>query len=65
MLSAQRRNGSLVVTISDDGVGGARAGEGSGLPGLHDRVAAHGGRLHVDSAPAAGTTLTAELPCGS
>ena len=65
MLSAQRRNGSLVVTISDDGVGGARAGEGSGLRGLHDRVAAHGGRLQVDSAPAAGTTLTAELPCGS
>ena len=65
VLSAQRRNGSLVVTIRDDGVGGASAGEGSGLRGLHDRVAAHGGRLRVDSAPAAGTTLTAELPCGS
>jgi signal transduction histidine kinase len=67
VLSTQRRNGSLVVTISDDGVGGASASAsgGSGLRGLHDRVAAHGGRLRVDSGPAAGTTLTAELPCGS
>jgi signal transduction histidine kinase len=65
VLCTQRRNGSLVVTISDDGVGGASARAGSGLRGLHDRVAAHGGRLEIVSAPAAGTTLTAELPCGS
>ncbi len=65
LLSARRRNGSLVVTISDDGVGGASASGGSGLRGLHDRVAAHGGTLEIQSAPADGTTLTAELPCGS
>jgi signal transduction histidine kinase len=64
-LSARRRNGSLVVRIADDGIGGATAGGGSGLSGLHDRVAAHGGRLQIESMPASGTTLIAELPCGS
>ena len=63
-LSAQRRNGSLVVSVSDDGAGGARL-NGSGLSGLRDRVAAHGGRLRVDSPADAGTVLVAELPCGS
>jgi signal transduction histidine kinase len=65
VLSARRQNGSLVVRIADDGVGGATAGGGTGLRGLHDRVASHGGRLSIESAPATGTTLTAELPCGS
>ena len=64
-LSADRRNGRLVVSIADDGVGGAAAGPGSGLRGLTDRVAAHGGTLQIDSEPGTGTTLTAELPCGS
>ena len=63
-LSAQRRNGSLVVCVSDDGAGGALL-NGSGLSGLGDRVAAHGGRLRLDSPADAGTVLTAELPCGS
>ncbi|WP_161988709.1 sensor histidine kinase [Pedococcus bigeumensis] len=58
-----RQNGSLVVSVADDGVGGARAREGSGLAGLADRVAAVGGRLHVESGTQ-GTLLTAELPCG-
>ena len=38
---------------------------GSGLSGLADRVAAHGGTLRIESDQGAGTTLTAELPCGS
>jgi signal transduction histidine kinase len=65
VLSARRENGSLVVSVADDGVGGAAAGQGSGLRGLHDRVAAHGGRLHIASASQTGTILTAELPCES
>jgi signal transduction histidine kinase len=64
-LSAERRNGSLVVRVSDDGVGGASPGRGSGLSGLSDRVAALGGTLHIESYAGAGTTLTAELPCAS
>ena len=62
-LRAVRRNGSLVVTVADDGVGGAAARPGSGLAGLADRVAAVGGDLVVRS-DAGGTRVTAVLPCG-
>lgn len=62
-MRAVRHNGSLIVSVADDGVGGALAREGSGLAGLADRVAAVGGRLHVESGTR-GTLLTAELPCG-
>jgi signal transduction histidine kinase len=64
-LSAQRRNGSLVVCVADDGVGGASPAGGSGLDGLADRVGARGGTLRVESERGSGTTLTAELPCES
>jgi signal transduction histidine kinase len=63
VLLAARRDGKLVVSVADDGAGGAAPVPGSGLAGLADRVAAHGGTLHIDSRPA-GTTLTAKLPCG-
>jgi signal transduction histidine kinase len=62
-LEAQRGDGTLVVQVSDDGVGGARGSQGSGLPGLEDRVAAHAGTLELDSEPGRGTTLRAVLPC--
>ena len=62
-LSTVRRNGSLIVTVADDGVGGAAARPGSWLAGLADRVQAVGGQLVVRS-DATGTLLTAELPCG-
>jgi signal transduction histidine kinase len=60
-----RENGQLVVSVADDGVGGAAHIPGSGLSGLSDRVAAHGGTLRIESNNGTGTTLTAELPCGS
>jgi signal transduction histidine kinase len=60
---AARRNGTLVVSVRDDGVGGAGATDGSGLVGMSDRVAALGGRLRVKSEPGTGTLVTAELPC--
>ena len=59
-----RRDDQLVLTITDDGAGGADDTRGSGLRGLADRVEALGGRLAVDSAPARGTSVTAELPLG-
>jgi signal transduction histidine kinase len=54
----------LVVTVSDDGRGGAVAdlASGSGLAGLTERVAAVGGRLAVESPRGTGTRVTAELP---
>src|SRR6185295_5264420 len=57
--------GRVVVEVSDNGVGGAVAHGGSGLRGLTDRVEALDGRLHVVSSRGGGTTVTAELPCGS
>ena len=63
-VSVVRRNGQVEVEVSDDGVGGADPEQGSGLRGLHDRVAALDGRLDLASADDEGTTLRASLPCG-
>ena len=57
-----RLDGSLVVTVTDDGVGGADPDHGTGLRGLADRVAVLEGTLEVDSPPSGGTTIRAELP---
>jgi len=59
----KQRDGSLVVAVDDDGVGGANADGGSGLRGLADRVEALGGRLEVSSPPGDGTRIRAEIPC--
>ena len=64
-ISAARRNGTLVVEVADDGVGGASLNGGSGLRGLSDRVEAHGGRLRIESPPGGGTRVIGELPCAS
>ena len=48
---------SVVVEVSDDGVGGADPAAGSGLRGLADRVEALGGSLDVVSPAGAGTSL--------
>ena len=64
-LTVRHDHGRLVVSVIDDGIGGAAAHNGSGLTGLSDRVAAHGGTLTIDSDKGRGTTLVAEFPCGS
>jgi signal transduction histidine kinase len=63
-VDVERRNGRLVVQVSDDGVGGADPDLGTGLRGLVDRLAVIEGRLEIDSAPGQGTTITAKIPCG-
>jgi signal transduction histidine kinase len=60
-----RRRSMLVVEIADDGTGGADPAGGSGLRGLVDRVDALDGRLTFVSPPGEGTSVRAELPCGS
>jgi signal transduction histidine kinase len=60
-----RERSTLVVEIADDGAGGADPARGSGLRGLVDRVDALDGRLTVVSPPGEGTSVRAELPCGS
>ena len=51
------RDGTLVVTVTDDGDGGARPRPGGGLDGLAQRVAAVDGTLAIAS-PAGGPTVT-------
>jgi signal transduction histidine kinase len=60
-ISLTRIGTALVVTVRDDGTGGANP-TGSGLQGLSDRLATFGGRLQVQSAPGAGTIVTATVP---
>jgi PAS domain S-box-containing protein len=55
-------NSSLVLSIGDDGIGGADPTMGSGLVGLADRVEALGGSVEIRSQPGHGTHITAELP---
>jgi signal transduction histidine kinase len=50
-----------VLTVADDGVGGADP-RGSGLRGLADRVEALGGAMLVTDGPAGGTLFTARIP---
>jgi signal transduction histidine kinase len=61
-VTVERRDGHLAVEVGDDGVGGANLDSGSGLQGLRDRIAAVNGTLDVDSRPAAGTVLRAQIP---
>jgi signal transduction histidine kinase len=61
-ISVDAVDGALRLLISDDGVGGADPGAGSGLVGLRDRIEAAGGTLSVRSARGAGTELAIEVP---
>jgi signal transduction histidine kinase len=63
-VQVDRDNGRVVVEVSDDGIGGADPGRGTGLRGLADRLAVLEGRLEVESAQGQGTTITARIPCG-
>jgi signal transduction histidine kinase len=51
-----------LIEVSDDGVGGAQLGTGTGLRGLADRFEALGGGLDIWSPRDAGTTLAGQIP---
>jgi signal transduction histidine kinase len=61
----ERAGDRLLVSVSDDGHGGATESPGGGLAGLRDRVAAVDGTFRVQSSPTGGTTVTMEVPCAS
>jgi signal transduction histidine kinase len=63
LLGFARQEGELVLTVHDDGAGGADVRRGNGILGLVDRARAHGGTLTIDSTPGTGTRLIARLPC--
>ncbi|MFG1926511.1 sensor histidine kinase [Cryptosporangium sp. NPDC048952] len=56
---------TLTVEVRDDGIGGAKPGDGSGLIGLVDRVDARGGRLTLNSPRGGPTVLRMDLPCSA
>ncbi len=58
-----RENGTAIVEVADDGVGGADPARGSGLRGLIDRLAALDGELVVHSPVGDGTRVEARIPC--
>ena len=64
-VTIRRESGDLIVEVSDDGVGGAVEGAGTGLRGLVDRLAALDGTLSVESPRGEGTRLQARIPCAS
>ena len=60
-----RKDGSVVAVVEDDGSGfdpGASREDALGLAGMRERAALVGGRLQIESAVGAGTTLVAEVP---
>jgi signal transduction histidine kinase len=61
----EHRDGRLAVEVADDGIGGARAEDGSGLRGIADRVGALDGRLELDSPIGVGTRVRVEIPCAA
>lgn len=52
----------LRIDVSDDGLGGANPAIGTGLDGLHDRLASIDGVLSVHSPLGGGTTALVEIP---
>ncbi|MEV7005656.1 sensor histidine kinase [Streptosporangium sp. NPDC051022] len=59
----RHRDGSLRLSVHDDGRGGARLNGGTGLRGLAQRVGSVDGTLDIDSPAGGPTTITVELPC--
>jgi signal transduction histidine kinase len=56
------RTGVLLLSVSDDGIGGASQGRGSGLDGLAHRVSTVDGRIGISSPDGGPTVVTVELP---
>ncbi|MEN1882453.1 sensor histidine kinase [Streptomyces mirabilis] len=55
--------GTLRITVTDDGLGGADPAGGTGLRGLERRLAAFDGVLAVSSPPGGPTIVNMEIPC--
>jgi len=60
-LQATGQQGTLLLSVTDDGTGGADPA-GSGLSGLAQRVSTVDGRLEIASPPGGPTLVTVQLP---
>ena len=61
-LSVTTADDALVVTVSDNGIGGAVEKTGHGLAGLRDRAAGMGGTFAISSPDGGPTVVTVTLP---
>jgi len=61
-ISVTEQDGELVMTVTDNGAGGARISAGGGLAGLRERVQTVDGRLALASLDGGPTTVTIALP---
>ncbi len=64
-VAVSEADGSLMVEVADDGIGGAHPGKGQGLAGLEQRVRGVDGTLVVSSPEGGPTIVRAEIPCAS
>jgi signal transduction histidine kinase len=62
-IRAEHDRGMLRVTVTDDGIGGAEPGRGTGLRGIERRLCAFDGILTVISPTGGPTTVVIEVPC--
>jgi CheY-like chemotaxis protein len=64
-LRLEHRDGLIVISLTDDGVGSASLDAGTGHLGMatmRARADAEGGKLHIESVPGLGTIVTLTLP---
>ena len=61
-IGVREQDSGLVMSVTDDGDGGARLVPGGGLAGLRERVQTVDGRLEIDSPSGGPTIITIELP---
>jgi signal transduction histidine kinase len=62
-VDVRRSAGTVLIEVTDDGVGGADTECGTGLRGIADRVEALDGTVRVWSPPGGGTRILGEIPC--
>jgi signal transduction histidine kinase len=62
LVHAQAQDGTLRLSVTDNGTGGADPGQGSGLAGLALRIRTVDGTLHIDSPAGGPTVITVDLP---
>ncbi len=63
-LTVERKNGTLLLTVSDDGIGfdPGHRGAGQGLRNIEERAWRLGGSLSIEATPGQGTRITVEIP---